>query len=135
MTSQIFSTTAAGDFILAQSHPWVVVLLREAALVGTPRARLFREAASSRSLRCNHRTRDWHLVACAFRGRDFASPSCKSVRRKRCRGTRTATFSPAAAVTAILRINTKGGQLAGACNEAGTIMAVSYAADYMFLKK
>jgi Protein of unknown function (DUF3455) len=40
-----------------------------------------------------------------------------------------------AAVTAILRINTKGGQLAGACNEAGTIMAVPYAADFMFLKK
>jgi hypothetical protein len=40
-----------------------------------------------------------------------------------------------AGVTAILRINTKGGQLAGACNEAGTIMAVPYAADFMFLKK
>jgi hypothetical protein len=40
-----------------------------------------------------------------------------------------------AGVTAILRINTKGGQLAGTCNEAGTIVAVPYAADYMFLKK
>ena len=30
MTSRIFSTTAVGDFISAQSHPWVVVLLREA---------------------------------------------------------------------------------------------------------
>ena len=30
MTSRIFSTTAVGDFKSAQSHPWVVVLLREA---------------------------------------------------------------------------------------------------------
>jgi hypothetical protein len=35
-----------------------------------------------------------------------------------------------AGVTAILRINTtKGGQLAGACDRAGTIMGVPYAAD------
>jgi Protein of unknown function (DUF3455) len=40
-----------------------------------------------------------------------------------------------AGVTAILRVNTKGGQLAGACDRAGTIMGVPYAADYMFLRK
>jgi hypothetical protein len=40
-----------------------------------------------------------------------------------------------AGVTAILRINTKGGQLADACDRAGTIMAVPYAADYIFLMK
>ena len=40
-----------------------------------------------------------------------------------------------AGVTAILRINTKGGQLAGACDRASTIIGVPYAADYMFLKK
>jgi len=40
-----------------------------------------------------------------------------------------------AGVTTIQRINTAGGQLAGACDKAGTTMAVPYAADYVFLKK
>jgi hypothetical protein len=37
-----------------------------------------------------------------------------------------------AGVTAILRINTKGGKFAGACDRGGTIMGAPYAADYMF---
>jgi Protein of unknown function (DUF3455) len=40
-----------------------------------------------------------------------------------------------AGVTAIQRINTSGGQFAGACDKAGTTIAVPYAADYVFLKK
>ena len=40
-----------------------------------------------------------------------------------------------AGVTAILRINTKGGQFAGPCDKAGTIMGAPYVADYVFLKK
>jgi len=46
-----------------------VVLLREAALVGTGRARLFREAASSRSLRCNHRAWHHYITGSGFRGK------------------------------------------------------------------
>jgi uncharacterized protein DUF3455 len=38
-------------------------------------------------------------------------------------------------VTAIQRINTKGGQFEGACDKAGATHAAPYAADYVFLKK
>jgi hypothetical protein len=38
-------------------------------------------------------------------------------------------------VTAIQRINTKGGQFEGVCDKAGTTHAAPYAADYVFLKK
>ncbi len=38
-------------------------------------------------------------------------------------------------VTAIQRINTRGGQLEGACEKAGDTFAAPYAADYVFLKK
>jgi hypothetical protein len=38
-------------------------------------------------------------------------------------------------VTAIQRINTKGGQMDGACEKAGATLAAPYAADYVFLKK
>jgi hypothetical protein len=38
-------------------------------------------------------------------------------------------------VTAIQRINTRGGQLDGACEKAGDTFAAPYAADYVFLKK
>jgi hypothetical protein len=38
-------------------------------------------------------------------------------------------------VTAIQRINTRGGQIDGACDKAGAMLAVPYAADYVFLKK
>jgi len=40
-----------------------------------------------------------------------------------------------AGVTAIQRINTRGGQIDGACEKAGTTLAAPYAADYIFLKK
>jgi len=40
-----------------------------------------------------------------------------------------------AGVTAIQRINTKGGQIDGACEKAGATLAAPYAADYVFLKK
>jgi hypothetical protein len=40
-----------------------------------------------------------------------------------------------AGVTAIQRINTKGGQFDGACDKAGATYAAPYAADYVFLKK
>ena len=40
-----------------------------------------------------------------------------------------------ASVTAIQRINTQGGQIAGACDNAGATLAAPYAADYVFLKK
>jgi Protein of unknown function (DUF3455) len=40
-----------------------------------------------------------------------------------------------AGVTAIQRINTRGGQIEGACDKAGATTAVPYAADYVFLKK
>jgi len=40
-----------------------------------------------------------------------------------------------AGVTAIQRINTKGGQFEGACDKAGATFAVPYAADYVFLRK
>ncbi|HTW72213.1 MAG TPA: DUF3455 domain-containing protein [Acetobacteraceae bacterium] len=39
------------------------------------------------------------------------------------------------AVTAVQRINTKGGAMAGACDRAGTFLSVPYAADYVFLRK
>jgi hypothetical protein len=38
-------------------------------------------------------------------------------------------------VTAIQRINTRGGQFDGACEKAGDTFAAPYAADYVFLKK
>jgi hypothetical protein len=40
-----------------------------------------------------------------------------------------------AGVTAIQRLNTKGGQFDGACDKAGATYAAPYAADYVFLKK
>lgn len=40
-----------------------------------------------------------------------------------------------AGVTAIQRIKTRGGQIDGACDKAGTTLAAPYAADYVFLKK
>jgi len=40
-----------------------------------------------------------------------------------------------AGVTAIQRINTKGGQFEGPCDKAGAMFAAPYAADYVFLKK
>jgi Protein of unknown function (DUF3455) len=40
-----------------------------------------------------------------------------------------------AGVTAIQRINTRGGQIDGACENAGATLAAAYAADYVFLKK
>jgi hypothetical protein len=40
-----------------------------------------------------------------------------------------------AAVTVIQRINTKGGALTGACDNAGQLIAVPYASDYVFLTK
>jgi hypothetical protein len=40
-----------------------------------------------------------------------------------------------AGVTAIQRINTKGGQLEGTCDKAGATFAAPYAADYVFLRK
>jgi Protein of unknown function (DUF3455) len=40
-----------------------------------------------------------------------------------------------AGATTIQRINTKGGQLEGACDAAGTTRAAPYAADYVFLRK
>jgi hypothetical protein len=38
-------------------------------------------------------------------------------------------------VTTVQRINTQGGQLAGACETAGQHRSVAYSADYVFLKK
>ena len=38
-------------------------------------------------------------------------------------------------VTTVQRINTMGGQLAGACDKAGATKSASYAADYVFLRK
>jgi len=40
-----------------------------------------------------------------------------------------------AGVTAIQRINTKGGQLEGTCDKVGGTIAAPYAADYVFLRK
>jgi hypothetical protein len=40
-----------------------------------------------------------------------------------------------AGVTAIQRINTRGGQINGTCDRAGATLAAPYAADYVFLKK
>jgi Protein of unknown function (DUF3455) len=38
-------------------------------------------------------------------------------------------------VTTVQRINTKGGQLGGACDKAGAYRNVPYSADYVFLRK
>jgi hypothetical protein len=38
-------------------------------------------------------------------------------------------------VTTVLRINTKGGKLDGACDSAGTFQNAPYSADYVFLRK
>jgi hypothetical protein len=38
-------------------------------------------------------------------------------------------------VTTVLRINTKGGKLEGACDSAGTFQNAPYSADYVFLRK
>jgi len=35
----------------------------------------------------------------------------------------------------VLRINTKGGKLEGACDTAGSYRSAPYAADYVFLRK
>jgi hypothetical protein len=40
-----------------------------------------------------------------------------------------------AGIATIQRINTKGGQLEGACESAGATRAAPYAADYVFLRK
>jgi hypothetical protein len=39
------------------------------------------------------------------------------------------------AVTTVQRINTQGGQLAGACDKAGATKSAPYSADYVFLRK
>jgi hypothetical protein len=38
-------------------------------------------------------------------------------------------------VTTVQRINTMGGQLAGACDKVGNTKSVPYSADYVFLRK
>ena len=38
-------------------------------------------------------------------------------------------------VTAVQRINTKGGVAEGACDKAGDLLSVPYSADYVFLRK
>jgi hypothetical protein len=38
-------------------------------------------------------------------------------------------------VTTVQRINTQGGKLAGACDNAGSFSSAPYAADYVFLRK
>jgi hypothetical protein len=38
-------------------------------------------------------------------------------------------------VTTVLRINTKGGKLDGACDKAGALRSAPYSADYVFLRK
>jgi len=38
-------------------------------------------------------------------------------------------------VTTVQRINTKGGNLEGACDNAGTYRSAPYSADYVFLRK
>ena len=38
-------------------------------------------------------------------------------------------------VTTVLRINTKGGKLEGACDKAGSTRSAPYSADYVFLRK
>ena len=38
-------------------------------------------------------------------------------------------------VTTVQRINTKGGMLAGACEQAGSFQSAPYSADYVFLRK
>jgi hypothetical protein len=38
-------------------------------------------------------------------------------------------------VTAVQRINTKGGQAEGACEKAGELHSEPYSADYVFLRK
>jgi hypothetical protein len=38
-------------------------------------------------------------------------------------------------VTTVQRINTQGGKLEGACDQAGAFHSAPYAADYVFLKK
>jgi len=38
-------------------------------------------------------------------------------------------------VTTVQRINTEGGQLAGACDKLGATKSTPYSADYVFLKK
>ena len=37
--------------------------------------------------------------------------------------------------TTVQRINTSGGQLAGACDKAGSLKSAPYSADYVFLRK
>lgn len=38
-------------------------------------------------------------------------------------------------VTTVLRINTQGGKLEGACDKAGVYLSAPYSADYVFIKK
>ena len=38
-------------------------------------------------------------------------------------------------ITTVQRINTQGGKLSGACDQAGKLRAAPYAADYVFLRK
>ena len=38
-------------------------------------------------------------------------------------------------VTTVQRINTQGGQLAGACDKAGATKSAPYSAEYVFLRK
>jgi Protein of unknown function (DUF3455) len=38
-------------------------------------------------------------------------------------------------VTSVQRINTRGGVVSGACEQAGTYLSARYSADYLFLRK
>ena len=44
-------------------------------------------------------------------------------------------FGALSSVTTVQRINTRGGVVTGACEQAGTYRSAPYAADYMFLRK
>jgi hypothetical protein len=37
--------------------------------------------------------------------------------------------------TSVQRINTRGGAVSGACEQAGTYLSARYSADYLFLRK
>ena len=63
------------------------------------------------------------------------SPNGKNIPWLKLQVTTEANSGLLRGVTAIQRLNTVGGVLEGACEKAGELRPVPYAADYVFLKK
>ena len=100
-----------------------------------PIASLFREG---KTVGLHYAGPSWEIDDSLIAGKVSASvpaPSEKDISWLKLDVTTEADAGPLVDVTTVQRINTAGGVLEGACEKAGDLRAVSYAADYVFLKK